>query len=177
VSDDCPAPAEIWDLASGELDADRARAVALHVAGCRSCREAAALAREVIPPRSSSFPTAWWTAAAAAVAAVALGAWFLREPEPAVAPVFRLDAAPTIESLGAPGDPVLRWTPIEGATYEVTLARADLTVLEVRGGLAVPELAVAPGILAPGETLLWQVVARTADGRTIRSRTFRVARE
>lgn len=177
MSDGCPAPAELWDLASGTLDAERARAVALHVAGCRACREAAALAREVIPPRSSSIRTAWWTAAAAAAAVVAFGAWFLRPTPTPVAPAFRLDAAPTIESLGAPGEPVLRWTPIEGATYEVTLARRDLTVLEVRSGLTVPELAVSPGILPPGEPLLWQVVARTADGRTIRSRTFRVARE
>ena len=128
-------------------------------------------------PRASPIRTAWWTAAAAAVAAIAFGAWLLRPAATPVAPVFRLDAAPTIESLGAPGDPVLRWTAIDGATYEVTLARADLTVLEVRRGLTVPELAVPPGILPPGEPLLWQVVARTADGRTIRSRTFRVTRE
>jgi hypothetical protein len=176
VRDDCPAPAEIWDLASGTLDAERAREIALHVAECRSCREAAALAREVVPPRPSSIRTVW-LAAAASVAAIAFGAWFLRPAPAPVAPAFRLDAAPTIESLGAPGEPVLRWTPIEGATYEVTLARRDLTVLEVRGGLTVPELAVPTGILPAGEPLLWQVVARTADGRTLRSRTFRLARE
>jgi hypothetical protein len=185
---DCPEPGVLWDLASGNLGSARARAVGLHTVGCGACREALRLAREAgaVPKAAPRVSSRRWTvwAAAAAIVVVALVA-FLRDPGvvPPVPSEFRdsveasiraIDGQATVDR-GAPV--VLRWSEIEGARYDLTVARENLEVLAVVRGLERGEYPLPADVLetvAPGEAVLWQVEAVGADGRRVRSATFSV---
>lgn len=188
ATSDCPDPGTLWDLASGSLGTARARAVGLHAVGCGACREALRLAREagVSPEAAPDVSFGRWTvwAAAAAVVVLSLVA-LLREPGvvPPSPSEFRdavevsiraIDPRATVDR-GAPV--VLRWSEIEGARYDLTVAREDLEVLAVVRGLERGEYRVPAELMdraAPGEAILWQVEAVGADGRRVRSATFSV---
>jgi hypothetical protein len=187
----CPEPGVLWDLAAGALDAATARNAAAHAVICPACREALCLAREAgatgaagergaaVRPRAR---TAWL--AAVAILLVAAGTLFyVRRAERPVPPDFRDQETVRIEAVG-PLEPVrggapavLQWTAVEGARYDLTLAREDLEVLSVVRGIASAEYTVPGDLLRrlpPGGRLLWQVEVVLADGREIRSGTFSV---
>jgi len=187
----CPEPGVLWDLAAGDLDAAPAGTVATHAVGCAACREALRLAREagaiagavgtapVVAPRSR----ATWLAAAAILLVAVSAVLYVRRMERPAPPEFRDEETVRIEALGpigpVPGgaETVLRWTPVEGARYDLTLAREDLEVLSAVRGIAAAEYTVPGEILRrvpPGGRLLWQVEAILVDGRKIRSGTFSV---
>jgi hypothetical protein len=187
----CPEPSVLWDLAAGDLEAAPARAVAAHAVGCPACREALHLAREAGAALSTTGTASGaaprsrtpWLAAAAILLVAAGTLLYVRRAERPAPPDFRDQETVRIEALGpigpVPGgaETVLRWTPVEGARYDLTLAREDLEVLSVVRGIAAAEYTVPGDLLhrlPPGERLLWQVEAILADGRKIRSGTFSV---
>ena len=188
----CPSPEILWAGANGELAGDRLERLVDHLATCASCDEDWKLAIEIgatIPDRRQS-PVGLWIALAAAAVIVIAAAVELRPhrpPSPTSAQpsvTFRAPNAPTIATLipdGAelPRDRVqLRWSALgEGARYGVEVATEDLTVVDrVEGlttnGYVVP--AAKTQDLPPGTRLVWQVSATTADGRQVRSVSFRV---
>lgn len=187
-SAECPDAGVLWDLATGTLDVGRARSVGLHVVGCGACREALRLAREAgaAPKAAREASFRRWTvrAAAAAVVVVSLVA-LLRDPgvvppspsdfrEPVEVSIRAIDPQSTVDR-GAPV--VLRWSKIEGARYDLTVARENLEVLASVRGLERGEYRIPAEIVdrtAPGEAILWQVEAVGADGRRVRSATFSV---
>jgi hypothetical protein len=191
-SAECPDAGVLWDLATGTLDAGRARSVGLHAVGCGACREALRLAREAgaagtAAPRASSRAWTRWAAAAAAVAILAIVAVMRDAPiAPPPASEYREEPAVSIaaerpQAVVAAGEPVvLRWTEIPGARYDLTVARESLEVLSVARGLDRPEWEVPSATVAdlsPGQSLLWQVEAVLPEGRRVRSATFSVRRE
>jgi len=187
----CPEPDVLWDLAAGELDPAPAGTMAAHAVGCPACREALRLAREAgatagaVGTSSGAAPRsrATWLAAAA-VLLVAVGTVFVvRRMERPAPPEFRDEELVRIETLGPTGpvpggaETVLRWTPVEGARYDLTLARENLEVLSIVRGIAAAEYTVPEDLLRrvpSGGRLLWQVEAVLADGRRFRSGTYSV---
>lgn len=186
----CPEPGILWDLAAGALEAAKARDAAAHAVGCAACREALRLAREAGATEAARsrgtmsgarFFSPWL--AATAVLVIGLGLFLMiGRSDRSKPPEFRDEPGVRIDAVG-PREPVhggaalLAWTAIEGARYDLTLAREDLEVLSVVRGLERPEYTVPASLAArlrPGERLLWQVEAVFPDGRRIRSGTFSV---
>jgi hypothetical protein len=70
---------------------------------------------------------------------------------------------------------VLRWSPVPGATYDLTVSDEDLAIVFVANGLTAPQARVPSGALdayAAGRRLLWQVTAVLENGKRIKSTTF-----
>ena len=119
--------------------------------------------------------------AAALLLAVGLG-WRLFGPStPGTPPVYRGAGQRAIASAlpaGAPlsrSEPVLRWTSIEGARYQVRVLTPELQVLVETGPLTTPEYRLTDEVLrrvAPNGVILWQVEARIPGSGTITSPTF-----
>ncbi len=188
ATSDCPDPGTLWDLASGRLGAARARTVGLHAVGCGACREALRLAREAgaVPKAAPRVSVARWTVWAAAAAVVVLSLVALLR-DPGVVPPSPSEFRDTVEVSIRAFDPqatvargapvVLRWSEIEGARYDLTIARGNLEVLAVVRGLERAEYLVPPEVIdktASGDAILWQVEAVGANGRRVRSATFSV---
>jgi hypothetical protein len=73
--------------------------------------------------------------------------------------------------------PVLRWTPVEGARYRVRVLTSDLDLLEEVEDLAAPEYRVSPDAvrrIPSGGRLLWQVEARVPGTAAVTSPTFSI---
>ncbi len=189
----CPEPGILWDLAAGALDAAKARDAAAHAVGCAACREALRLAREAGATEAARswgtvsgarFFSPWLAAAAAAVVVIGVGLFLMigrpdrsQPPEFRDEPGVRIDAVGPREPVKDGGEATLAWTAVEGARYDLTLARENLEVLSVVRGLERPEYIVPASLAARlrrGERLLWQVEAVFTDGRRIRSGTFSV---
>jgi len=187
----CPGPGILWDLAAGALDAAKARDAAAHAVGCAACREALRLAREAGATEAARsrgtvpgarFFSPWL--AVAAVLVIGIGLFLMiGRPDRSKPPEFRDEPGVRIDAVGprgpvkGGGEAALAWTAVEGARYDLTLAREDLEVLSVVRGLERPQYTVPASLAArlrPGERLLWQVEAVFPDGRRILSGTFSV---
>jgi hypothetical protein len=151
----------------------------------RNPRAAAAwrLARELAPEERSSARSVrqqWaWLPIAATVVLLAGAAWQF-VPWRAEAPVYRSGEPRGIASvLPADGrlartDPVLRWTPIEGARYRVRVLTPTLEPL-AEAELDAPEYRLPPDVvrgIPPGGSILWQVDARVRGSSGVTSPTF-----
>lgn len=126
-------------------------------------------------PRRRFVPT-WTFAAAAALAAVG-GVWLLQAPSlplatPGAADVYR---SARVEIAGPSGDvdvapDAFTWSAVTGATqYEVRVREVDGTEVW-RGTSAAPRVALPDAVRAlalPAKTLVWQVTAKDAAGRTL----------
>lgn len=188
----CPQIERIWMAARDELPRGEFRALVDHAAECPACAAAWRLAREIAteggsveaPAPLSRTPWHRFAPVAAAAAIVVLGV-LVAYPwpwGPAPVPAYRAQKAETIRSLI--GDDallsrrncVLRWSPgPDGATYGVNVTDADLAPLASarhldREEFVVPEAALSR--VAPGERILWQIVAVLPGGREVVSPTF-----
>ena len=195
----CPSAEEYWAAAVGELPFERLQTVVDHGARCAECAEAWRILAEirheadVAPASALPLPLAKTQArrtrrmgralaplAITAVAAVAL--WVVFRPAPTEPPSvergngsgnFHAESPP----VQPPGNAVLRWSEVPGATsYNVTVLTQDLVVVHRSVGLSSRELPLpeAVGKRAAGTSLLWNVDAVLPDGRTVASPTFEV---
>jgi hypothetical protein len=194
--EDCPTADDIWSALHLELPAaDRLRIID-HTAECPVCAEAWRLAMEMENADSTEIealpalvpwhrrPSAW-ARLAAAMAIIAFGTVLaLRWPTPSPDPVVRDRPANAIRSLLAenaslPKDAFrLEWSSgPAGSRYDVIVTTTGLDDVANVRAIERTELTIEPGRLAPfapGTRLLWRVVARTPDGRTIASPTYAV---
>ena len=178
----------IFDALHGDLDVEERRAVVDELVSDAEAAEAWRLARELTPeavapsiaPRLESWK--WLSMAAALLLAVGLG-WRVFSPTPSTPPVYRGGEPRAIASAlpaGAPlsrSRPVLRWTSIEGARYQVRVLTPELQVLVETGELTTPEYRLTDEVLgrvAPGGVILWQVEGRIPGSGVITSPTFSV---
>jgi hypothetical protein len=192
---ECPAPEQLFEAASGHLARDQRMTLLDHVAQCAECTEAWRLALELntrpvepavepsapeLPARNRMMSPAWRSAIAASVVLVAGVATYIALPVGDEGPRYR-DAAESLapDSLvsSLPRDRfVLKWSPgPQGSTYSVRLSTADLALLLVQQNIAGPELTVPASALAhvkSGERLLWQVEVRLPNGQQVPSETY-----
>jgi hypothetical protein len=183
----------IFDAVHGStLSGEERRAVVDELVRDPDAAEAWRLARELapegapvqVPARGEAWK--WMSIAAAMVLAVVAG-WQLFTPwVPAEPPVYRSGEQRSITSTLRPGvplsrtQPVLRWTAIEGARYQVRVLTPELQVLVESGELTSPEYALGADVLSripSGGEILWQVEARIRGGSVVVSSTFRVRLE
>jgi hypothetical protein len=190
-----PEPAEadaerIFAALHGEMDAKDRQAVVDEMLKSADGVDVWQLAKELAPPgvqRSAMPPSAsvWTWLPLAATLAITIGAgWLVFKPSgPESAPAYRSADGPTIASALpagarlARGNPVLRWTPVEGARYRVRVLSAALEPLDEAADLTSAEYRVRAGVLdllPSGTTLLWQVEARAPGRATVVSPTFTV---
>lgn len=184
----------IWRAVTGEASLDERRAVleevARNPAAAESWRLALELEREIGEagerPSTPVVPVGrrlWQSlSAVAATVALAAGVSMWLEPDPEVTPVYRDPAAATITSLTPETEPqprhdvVLRWSDVgAGTRYTVRVLTEGLEPLLTLEELTLPEARLPADRmveLPPGTRLLWQVEARTPDGREIPSATF-----
>lgn len=201
----CPAPEQLFEAVSGNLDRERRMQIIDHVSECAECSEAWRLAMELgartdeetirastsqvtqIPTElmSGSRGGVWkFAMAASVIVSVGLLTHFaLREDEtPQYRDVIDSIAPKSLVSDGLPRDQfVLRWSPgPAGSTYTVRLSTQDLAVLleqqDIYGSEFLVPSAALEGV-ASGEQVLWQVEARLPDGKRLSSETFVVAVE
>ena len=193
--EECPPTDQLWESAHGDLDRTGNEQVVLHTARCPACAEGWRLARKQVPvdvpAAQPAAQPAWWSrttlqlaVAAVVLSAVALGVglrmitW--QEPTP---PVYRTPDQTWLESTLPQGQTlsrsecVLRWTAgPEGTTYDVRVTTATLEPLMEVWRIDRAELLIEQETLKDlpaGSTLFWRVTAHPADGRVVRSRTFR----
>lgn len=183
---ECPAPGTLMRAASGEMMQAAELAVIDHVAACPACTVAWLIARDTPSATAARHrhAQAWqWLVAAAAVVAVVVGGWSLRQAvgPASQAPLQRVVEQPSISSQLVAGAPlerdqfVLRWSPMPGATYDLTVSDEDLAIVFVANGLTETQARVPADALnsyAAGRRLLWQVTAVLANGKRIKSTTF-----
>jgi hypothetical protein len=182
----------IFAALHGDLGPEERRAVVDEM--IRNPRAALAwrLAHELAPEGASHLAVArlamtrrlwtWAAAAAAAMVLIVVGVGSqLRFWHPADAPVYRSAESRRIASLlpaGKPlarAQPILRWTPVEGARYRVRVLTSNLELLEEAEDIAAPEYRVSPDAVRrvpPGGRLLWQVEARVPGSAPVTSPTF-----
>jgi hypothetical protein len=192
--EDCPSADEIWSALHLELAAAARMRIIDHMAECPVCAEAWRLAMEIENADSTEIAAppslvpwhrrpAAWAGLAAAVAIVALGTVLaLRWRTPPPDPVVRDRPASAIHSLLAenaslPRDAFrLQWSSgPTGSRYDVIVTTTGLDEVANARAIERTELTIEPARLAPlsqGTRLLWRVVARTPDGRTIASPTY-----
>ena len=183
----------IFDALHGNLNEDERRAIVDELVNDAEAAEAWRLARELAPESAAASVTGrtdtwkWISMAAALLLAVGLG-WRLFSPgKPAESPVYRSGEQRTIASTLPPGAPlsraqpvVLRWTPVEGARYQVRVLTPELQVLVETGELTTPEYTLSPDVLRhipPGGAFLWQVEGRISGSAVVTSPTFSVRLE
>ena len=189
-----PADAErIFAALHGDLPAEERRAVIEELVRNPDAAAVWRLARELPPeerlparPARSWARAATWSAMAATVLlAIAFG-WQFGDRQVSQEPAYRSVVGRSIESLLPPdaplprAQPVLRWTPVEGARYRIRALTADLEVLEEVDDLRTPEHrlgAVTLSRVPSGGELLWQVEARVHGEPLLVSPTFTVRLE
>lgn len=181
--DRCPAPNTLWASACEELEHGENEAVVLHLAECTACAMAWRLAREIARRPSRSLRRWALLAAAAAIVVGAAGILAVRLPRRAVEEsVYRgqqgswLDTRVPAGTALPRGAFVLRWAAgPAGTTYDVHVMTEQLEPVAQASGLKQAEYRVGDARLArvaPGERVLWRVIAHLPDGRTVASRTF-----
>jgi hypothetical protein len=183
---DAPDAGLIWDAVSGTLPPEERRLIVDRVATDPAWAEAWRLASEIhgatVTERASP---GFWSShrylAAAASLALLIGAGILAREVLAPAPGYRDPGRIAIESLVPENEAipreelVLRWTPVAGARYDVTVTTESLQVVSTARDLESPEHRVAAQSLSgipAGGRLYWQVTARLPGGVEERSRTF-----
>lgn len=179
----CPSCAEDWRLAR---HLERGRAETAERAFDPLWRHSSTRtgAGEVRPPRLPRLALAATVILAVAVAALWVAQAGLRQKA-----VDRSDDRPTIESL-TPSDqalprdrPVIRWAApqgFDGARYDLTVTDERLKVVARADRLTAPEFRLPDAAIADlpsGAVLLWRVEARSPDGLTVSSPTYRVLLE
>jgi hypothetical protein len=190
---DCPQADRLWLSARRELDPAENEAVLLHLARCPACSLAWRVAQDmgprsagatVGPVETRSRNRLWIALAAAAVLVVALGLGIVFRPGPAgeAGTVYRTqEGAWLVSSLEEDAALprrhfVLRWAAgPEGTLYDVLVTSETLEPLAEGVSLEAAELVVPAESLeglAPGSRVLWQVLARLPDGRTVESEAF-----
>ncbi len=186
---ECPAAGTLVRAANGDLMQAAELAVLDHVAACPACTVAWLIARDTQSAASARTrnAAAWqWMVAAAAVVAVVVGGWSLRHVVDPVSqpPLQREVEHNSISSQLVAGTPLereqftLRWSPVPGATYDLTVSDEDLAIVFAANGLTAPQAQVPAGALdayASGRRLLWQVTAVLENGKRIKSTTFSAA--
>lgn len=140
----------------------------------------AAAARPVAPPETDSGGRWVWMSLAAMLLLTLSAVWHF-EPFRTETPVYRSGERRAIASAlqgdaALPrGQPVLRWTAIEGARYRVRVLSEELDVLVESDDLEAAVFRLPPDVvdrIAPGATFLWQVEARAAGADLVVSPTF-----
>jgi hypothetical protein len=182
----------IFDAVHGNLDAEERRAIVDELVTDADAAEAWRLAKEltpeaVAPSIAQRLETwKWLSMAAAFLLAVGLGWRLFGPPTPGTPPAYRGGEQRAIASALPAGvplsrtQPVLRWTPVEGARYQVRVLTPELQVLVETGELTTPEYRLADEVLrrvAPGGRILWQVEGRIPGNGVITSPTFSVRLE
>lgn len=200
--DRCPAPEQLYEAASGDLDQQQRLHVIDHVTQCAECSEAWRLAMELgVRPEGIEQPTSSQPAqvsrdeppertrtwklgiAASLVLSFGLAAYVtLRDASPGYRSGNDSTAPVSQVAERLPRDRfLLKWSDgPSGSTYAVRLSTENLALLFTQQDLVRPELLVPAAALErtqPGERLLWQVEARLPDGRRISSETFIVTLE
>jgi hypothetical protein len=150
----------------------------------RNPRAAAAwrLARELEPAVETRARSPWgqwaWLPIAATLVLLAGAAWQFA-PWRSEPPVYRSADPRTIAPARPDGtlpraDPVLRWTPIEGARYRVRVLTPSLEPL-AEAFVDAPEYRLPPDVVRnvpPDGSILWQVEAQVRGASSIVSPTF-----
>ncbi len=186
---DAPVDAKrIFDALHGDLGVEERRAVVDELVLNANAAEAWRLACELAPPPAAAIsrkPGAWrWLSIAAAVLlAASLGWQFVKPFSVSNEPPYRgvaeraIASSLPLDAVLPRAQPVLRWSPVEGARYRVRVLTPDLEVLEEIDGLRSAEHSVGPDVLRqlpPGGRILWQVQARVPGDAVIESATFSV---
>ncbi|MFN7959896.1 MAG: hypothetical protein U0002_01360 [Thermoanaerobaculia bacterium] len=178
----------IFDAVHARLSAEERRRVVEQLAVDPEAALAWRLARELAPPedRAEEVPRTpvrrpWlWALAAAVLAFVLVGGFWLRGPSPGP-PVYRGNPAAELAPQPASGGQLSRaaaelgWTALPGAKYHLRVLTPDLEVIAEPPELSEPRYRLEEAELArlpPGSRLLWQVEARTLDGRVVVSPTW-----
>ena len=150
-----------------------------HVATCPACAESWRVAKalyEEDSPQASRNYRPWIASAAIVVLAALLFTFIDREP-----PEFRAPDNTGVTSLLdheeilKPDSAMLRWSPIDRASYRVVVSTEALEVLADERGLTQAEFTIPESALeqlASGDRLLWRVEATRPDGTTLSSPTF-----
>jgi hypothetical protein len=185
-------PGRIFDAVHGDLKAEERRAVVEELVVDAEAAEAWRLARELAPDSAAAVADRahdrwkWMSMAAALLLAVAVGWQLFSSRTPTKPPVYRSGEQRAIASalpVGVPLSrtlPVLRWTPVEGARYQVRVLTPELQVLVETGELTTPEYRLSADLLGripPGSVILWQVEGRIQGSVVITSPTFSVRLE
>jgi hypothetical protein len=178
-------PNEVWAAVSGELPAERRRELVDRMARDPQLSLEWRLASDLVDsaaepteapvlPFQPQRPWRPWLAAAAALALAVVGFFLFRPQEP----IYR-GGGERIGAIGEPvlrlSAPVLRWTPVDKATYEVSVASADLESIYEARDLRKAELRLPADRLADlqvGDEVLWRVEAKLPNGDSVRSDTF-----
>jgi hypothetical protein len=201
----CPAPEQLFEAASGALDREQQLRIVDHVSQCAECTQAWRLAMELgaRPPshveqsrpslfsrlRLRTIQARQFALAASVICAVGLTAYLVI---PAIIPVTQ--QPPQYRDAAHPMAPVslvtgslardrflLRWSAgPQGSTYLLRLTTIDLAPLLVQQDLTRAEFVAPSAALAnveSGEQLLWQVEVRLPDGQRIASETYVVTVE
>ena len=184
----------IYRAAAGTLPEPEARRLIDAMADDPDLAEAWALARELVEaerrverpatvtairrPPARRFGGLWTAVAATLALAVGVGVWRQLNPTPTwrgerpEAPIhLLLDDGQRVAKTAAE----LRWQPtadLEGAVYRVTVTTLDVTLVASSEDLTAPVFTIPRATLEAlpaGTRLLWQVEARTVDGRILHS--------
>lgn len=172
----------------GEMSAEERRAVIAELVKNPNQAAAWRLARELEaempaqPIVSSSRRDAYrWLAVAATLVLVAgVAAWQFQSGREDV-PVYRSADTRALASRLPPdvrlsrAEPVLKWTPIEGAAYRVRVFTPELDLLEESQALTTPEYRLSVDVLSgipPAGRILWQVEAEQRGTSPVVSPTF-----
>jgi hypothetical protein len=181
----------IFEALHGDMGPEERQAVVEQLLTNPAAAESWRLAREMAPEPASDArvdrtldarrPVAWqWISVAAAVLlAVGVG-WQLAPWRSTDEPAYRGVESRAIASAvqGADvsrGQPVLRWSGVEGARYRVRVMTSDLQLLHESMEMAAQEYTLGPDVLAriaAGSQVLWQVEARIPGEGVITSPTF-----
>ncbi|MDX1384058.1 MAG: hypothetical protein R3190_10475 [Thermoanaerobaculia bacterium] len=187
----CPPTDTLQRFAGGELGAEAAEEVGLHLRLCVECRELVEavqdspaavdevswrrverrLAQRPAPWRRARPGRVWWSAAAVVVAVLGIALWSLGERSAELeGEVTRGTALKALEPIGEVSNAsVFRWQgpPLE-VGYRVELKQGDVEIWT--GASAEREIAAPADLLrrlAPGVTYRWRVVGVADSGRTV----------
>ncbi len=190
----CPPADAIWDAVGQGLEPGELRRVIGHVASCPACTESWRLASEIVgdeasgtrsrcppEPHDRRLRRVGWSSALAAMLAMGFFSFFYEGIGPGSIPRAAA-GADTALRLAPPEEPPtaeceLRWTGLEGATYNVQILTERFELLAEESNLTQPRFRVPEELLAsrPADTgLRLYVAAKSGLEGTLADATFDV---